>query len=63
MTEGFNYTEAVRELERIAEIVENPDTGIEDIDKYIKRSDELISDCRAYLRGMKDQINSSQTGQ
>ena len=36
MTEGFNYTEAVRELERIAEIVENPDTGIEDIDKYIK---------------------------
>ena len=35
MAEGFNYTEAVRELERIAEIVENPDTGIEDIDKYI----------------------------
>ena len=63
MTEGFNYTEAVRELERIAEIVENPDTGIEDIDKYIKRSDELISDCRAYLRGMKDHINSSPTGQ
>ena len=63
MAEGFNYTEAVRELERIAEIVENPDTGIEDIDKYIKRSDELISACRAYLRGMRDHINSSRTGQ
>ncbi|MGN1046687.1 MAG: exodeoxyribonuclease VII small subunit [Candidatus Cryptobacteroides sp.] len=63
MAEGFNYTEAVRELERIAEIVENPETGIDDIDKYIKRSDELISACRAYLRGMKDHINSTRAGQ
>ncbi|MGN0189158.1 MAG: exodeoxyribonuclease VII small subunit [Candidatus Cryptobacteroides sp.] len=63
MADGFNYGEAVKELERIAGIVENPDTGIEDIDKYIRRSDELISACRAYLRGMRDHINSTQTAQ
>ena len=36
--EEFNYTKAVEELESIAAKVEDPQTGIDDIDRYIKRS-------------------------
>ena len=43
----FDYAKAVEELEAIAVKVEDPETGIDDIDKYIRRSDELIEACRA----------------
>ncbi len=52
--ENFDYSEAVAELEEIALKVENPETGIEDIDRYIKRSQELIGACRAYLRNLNN---------
>ena len=55
--EGFDYTKAIEELEAIAAKVEDPQTGIEDIDKYIKRSDELITACRAYLRGARGKLD------
>ena len=55
--EEFDYTKAIEELETIAAKVEDPLTGIEDIDKYIKRSDELISACRAYLRGARGKLD------
>ena len=56
MSKGFDYKKAMEELEAIAAKVEDPQTGIEDIDKYIKRSQELISQCRDYLRGARDII-------
>ncbi len=52
--EKFEYGKAVEELEAIAAKVEDPNTGIEDIDKYMKRSTELIEACRAYLRGARE---------
>lgn len=55
--EKFDYAEAVAELERIAAKVEDPKTGIDDIDKYIKRSSELITSCRAYLRGVREKVD------
>lgn len=55
-TEQFDYKKAMEELEAIAAKVEEPQTGIEDIDKYIRRSQELISQCRDYLRGARDII-------
>ena len=55
--EGFDYTKAIDELEAIAAKVEDPQTGIEDIDKYIKRSEQLISACRAYLRGAREKLD------
>ena len=58
MKEEFNYAKAVEELEAIASKVEDPQTGIEDIDKFIKRSEELISACRAYLRGAREKLDS-----
>ena len=50
----FDYTKAIEELEAIAAKVEDPSTGIGDIDKYMKRSQELIEACRAYLRGARE---------
>ena len=55
--EKFDYTKAVEELEMIAAKVEDPDTGIDDIDRYIKRSEELIEACRAYLRGARQKLD------
>ena len=56
MEQKFDYGKAIEELEAIAAKVEDPKTGIEDIDKYIKRSEELISACREYLRGVREKV-------
>ena len=58
MTEKFDYAKAMEELEAIAAKVEDPKTGIEDIDKYIKRSQDLVSACRDYLRGAREKLDS-----
>ncbi len=55
--EEFNYADALAELEAIAAKVEDPATGIGDIDKYIRRSDELVAKCRAYLRSARENID------
>lgn len=44
------------ELEAIAAKVEDPQTGLADIDKYIARSEELISGCREYLRTSREKV-------
>ena len=58
MKEKFDYTKAVEELEQIAAKVEDPKTGIDDIDVYIKRSQELLEACRAYLRSAREKLDS-----
>lgn len=57
MENKFEYAKAIEELEAIAAKVEDPKTGIEDIDKYIKRSEELVTACRDYLRGAREKLN------
>ena len=52
--EKFDYSKAMAELEQIAAKVEDPSTGLDDIDRYIKRSEELITGCRAYLRSARE---------
>lgn len=56
--EKFEYTKAIEELEAMAEKVEDPQTGIGDVDKYMKRSQELIEACRAYLRGVREKLEA-----
>jgi len=58
MEEKFDYNEAIAELEKIAVRVEDPATGLDDIDRCIKRSDELIGRCRDYLRTVRNQIDT-----
>ena len=45
----------MEELESIAVKVEDPKTGIGDIDKFMKRSQELVNACREYLRGVREE--------
>ena len=56
--EKFDYAKAMAELEDIATRIEDPSTGLDDIDKYIKRSEELIEGCRAYLRTARERIDA-----
>ena len=56
MKEKFEYSKAIEELEAIAAKVEDPSTGIGDIDKYMKRSQELVEACRSYLRGARETL-------
>lgn len=58
MADTFDYNEAVAELERIATRVEDPSTGLDEIDRCLKRSDELIAGCRQYLRTVRTQIET-----
>lgn len=57
MEENFDYAKAVKELEVIAAKVEDPETGIADIDKYIRRAEVLLEACRAYLRGAREKMD------
>lgn len=56
--EMFDYQKAIEELEAMAAKVEDPQTGIGDIDKYMKRSQELLEACRAYLRGAREKLQA-----
>lgn len=58
MEQKFDYAKAVEELEAIAAKAEDPETGIEDIDRCIRRSQELIEACRAYLRGAREKLEA-----
>ena len=63
MTEKFDYVKAVEELEAIAAKVEDPKTGIGDIDKYMKRSRQLLEACREYLRGAREKLEQKEINQ
>lgn len=56
---GFDYAKAIEELENIAARVEDPQTGIDDMEKHIRRSEELVEACRAYLRGAREKLTQN----
>ena len=58
MEEKFDYEKALSELEAIAAKVENPETKLDDIDALVSRSNQLLKECRAYLRTVKDKIDA-----
>lgn len=52
--EKFDYDKAVARLEEILAKVEDPATGIPDIDKYVAEAEKLSAGCREYLRSVRD---------
>ena len=56
--EKFDYKKAVETLEKILAKVEDPATGIDDIDKYVRQAEELTSLCREYLRGVREKVDT-----
>ena len=55
----FDYAKAIEELEAVAARIEDPQTGIDDMEKYIRRSEELVEACRAYLRGAREKLTQN----
>ena len=53
----FDYDKAVASLERILAKVEDPATGIGDIDKYVRQAEELSRQCREYLRSVRETVD------
>ena len=62
MDKEFDYTKAMAELEAIALKAEDPSIGLDDIEKQIKRSEELVAACRQYLRTMRDKTDALENG-
>ena len=58
MEDKFDYAKALSELEAIAAKVENPETKLDDIDALVGRSNQLMKECRAYLRTVKEKIDA-----
>ena len=56
--EKFDYKEAVTTLEKILAKVEDPATGIDDIDKYVRQAEDLTSRCREYLRSVREKVDA-----
>lgn len=56
--EKFDYTKAIATLEEIALKVEDPSTGVGDIDKYIRQTEELVDKCRDYLRTVREKVDT-----
>ena len=56
--EKFDYSKAMAELEEIALKAEDPATSLDDLDKFIKRSGELIDSCREYLRTARTKVET-----
>lgn len=56
--EKFDYAKAVATLEEILAKVEDPATGIDDIDKYVRQAEELTARCREYLRGVREKVDT-----
>lgn len=55
--EELDYNKALEELEKIAAAVEDPSTALGDIDRYIRRADELVAACREYLRTLETNVD------
>ncbi len=51
-----NYKESLEELQKIVEKIENPDTDLQEISKYVKRASELVRQCQEQLRAIEEDI-------
>ena len=60
MEEKFDYTETVKALEKIAEVMEDPQTSLDDIDRLLARASELVESCRKYLRSVRQKIEEQE---
>jgi len=55
--EKFDYGKALETLEEILKKVEDPATGVDDIDKYVSMTEQITSRCREYLRSVRETVN------
>ena len=58
LKEELTYEQAIQELESLVERVEDKDAPLDRIEKDIKRAMQLISFCKAQLRGYKERFSA-----
>lgn len=58
--ERFDYAKAMAELEGIATRIEDPKTSLDEIGGLVTRSNELIGQCRDYLRSVRESIEDKE---
>ena len=58
MKNKFDYAKSIQRLEEIARKVEDPQTGLDEMDKYLAESEELIGKCREYLRSAREKLTN-----
>lgn len=58
MEDNFDYAKAIETLEKIATRVEDPAVSVEEIDRYLSQTDELVNRCREYLRSRREKVET-----
>lgn len=54
----LSFNEAVKEIERILQNIEQGDLDIDKLSQEVKRAAELIKQCQKKLKTTEDEINS-----
>lgn len=54
----FSFNQAVNEIEKILEEIENSKMDIDRLSLKVRRASELISQCRKKLKSTEEEINT-----
>jgi exodeoxyribonuclease VII small subunit len=54
----FSFNDAVKEIEKILQNIENGNLDIDKLSEEVKRASELIKQCQNKLRSTEEEINS-----
>ncbi len=57
MENKMNYTEAIEELERIVEEIENGDISVDELSEKVKRASKLIRLCKTKLTKTEEEVS------
>ncbi len=52
----FNYKNALEEIERIVEKIENEEIDVDELSALVKKATELIKQCKAKLRDTENEL-------
>ncbi len=56
-TKKFNYKEALAEIEKIVQKIENEDVDVDELSSLVKKAAELIKQCKTKLRDTGDELD------
>jgi len=54
----FNYKNALEEIERIVEKIENEEIDVDELSALVKKATELIKQCEAKLRDTENELGN-----
>lgn len=52
----FNYKNALEEIERIVEKIENEEIDVDELSALVKKAADLIKQCKAKLRDTENEL-------